>query len=219
MKRRCAEEAFKMIPQQGVIGLGGGSTIGFLIDILAKSNHDVKIVTPSFQSEQHCLNKGLQVVPLHSVDHVDIAFDGCDEVDRQLHALKSGGGIHTKEKIIGSMADDYVLLVDESKVFDTLAFSHPVVLEIVKESYAYVVKQVDALGGQCHIRSASNKDGGIISDQGLLLLDVTFQQVDDIEMLHDALRRIVGVLEISLFVNVATKALIVKENGFEWIVR
>lgn len=217
MKQRCAKEAFKMIKNHSIVGLGGGSTIAYLIDELATSSLDVKVVTPSFQSECLCIEKGLQVIPTHSVSKVDIAFDGCDEVDRQLNALKSGGGIHTKEKIIGTMAKDYVLLVDESKVYDTLGFDHPVVLEIVKDSYCSVVKQVENLGGNCKIRSASNKDGGVISDQSLLLVDVMFENVKDIKKLHDDLKAIVGILEISLFVNVATKALIVKEDGFELI--
>jgi len=34
------------------------------------------------------------------VDHVDIAFDGCDEVDSHLNALKSGGGIHRQLLVI-----------------------------------------------------------------------------------------------------------------------
>lgn len=217
MKQRCAKEAFKMIKNHSIVGLGGGSTIAYLIDELAASSLDVKVVTPSFQSECLCIEKGLQVIPTHSVSKVDIAFDGCDEVDRQLNALKSGGGIHTKEKIIGTMAKDYVLLVDESKVYDTLGFDHPVVLEIVKDSCSSVVKQVENLGGNCKIRAASNKDGGVISDQSLLLVDAMFSDVKDIKKLHDDLKAIVGILEISLFVNVATKALIVKEDGFELI--
>lgn len=217
MKQRCAKEAFKMIKNHSIVGLGGGSTIAYLIDELAASSLDVKVVTPSFQSECLCIEKGLQVIPTHSVSKVDIAFDGCDEVDRQLNALKSGGGIHTKEKIIGTMAKDYVLLVDESKVYDTLGFDHPVVLEIVKDSCSSVVKQVENLGGNCKIRAASNKDGGVISDQSLLLVDAMFADVKDIKKLHDDLKAIVGILEISLFVNVATKALIVKEDGFELI--
>lgn len=217
MKQRCAKEAFKMIKDHCIVGLGGGSTIAFLIDEIASASLDVKIVTPSFQTECLCLEKGLQVISTHSVDYVDIAFDGCDEVDLHLNALKSGGGIHTKEKIIGTMAKEYILLVDESKVYKQLAFEHPVVLEIVKDSYSSIVKQVAKLHGKCQVRSASNKDGGIISDQGLLILDVMFDQVEDIKTLHDKLRNMVGVLEISLFYKVATKALVVKEDGFEII--
>ncbi|NBK97947.1 MAG: ribose 5-phosphate isomerase A [Erysipelotrichia bacterium] len=214
MKQRCAKEAFKMIENHSVIGLGGGRTIAYLVDLIAQSDLDVKIVTPSFQTECLCLAKGLIVLPTHSVDKIDLAFDGCDEVDQHLNALKSGGGIHTKEKIIATMAKEYVLLVDESKVYKHLAFKHPVVLEIVKDSYHFIVKEVAKLNGKCQIRSSANKDGGIISDQGLLLVDVMFENVNDIKVLHDTLRAMVGVLEISLFVNVATKALVVLEDGY-----
>ncbi len=217
MKQRCAKEAFQRIQNNSVIGLGGGSTIAFLIDEIAKSDLEVKVVTPSFASERRCLEKGLQVIPTHSVSHVDIAFDGCDEVDHHLNALKSGGGIHTKEKIIASMADEYILLVDESKVYDQLGFEHPVVVEVVKDALNSVIKQINKLGGKCTIREASNKDGGVLSDQGLVLVDVMFCDVQDSKALHDALRSIVGVLEISLFVGVVSEAIIVKEDGFESI--
>jgi len=68
-------------------------------------------VTPSFTTASLCVQNGLQVVPTWSVDRIAVAFDGCDEVDEQLHALKSGDGIHTKEKLIASMADHYIMLV------------------------------------------------------------------------------------------------------------
>lgn len=117
------------------------------------------------------------------------------------------------------MADEYILLVDESKVYNTLGFEHPVVLEVVKDALHSVIAQVEKYGGQCQLREAANKDGGILSDQSLLLLDVMFTQVEDVRSLHDALRNIVGVLEISLFVDVASEAIVVKEDGFEYIKR
>lgn len=219
MKKRCAKEALKYIKDESVIGLGGGSTIAYLIEYIKAAGLKVKVVTPSHQSEELCIREGLEIIPTRYVDHVDVAFDGCDEVDRQLNALKSGGGIHTREKIIGSMADEYILLVDESKVYDTLGFEHPVVVELVKDAYYSVKKQIESLGGKVEIRNASNKDGGIVSDQGLMLVDVMFNKVENIQKLHDDLLKIVGVLEISLFCNVPTKALIVKENGFEEIIK
>lgn len=217
MKKQCAKEALKLIENHSVIGLGGGSTIAYLIDEIKEAGLDVKIVTPSFQTQQLCIEKGLHVIATESVDCINLAFDGCDEVDDDFCALKSGGGIHTKEKIIGSMAKDYVLLVDEGKLYPSLGFEHPVVLEVVKDSYRYVIKQVKALGGNCQLRTSLNKDGGIISDQGLLLLDAMFDKakVHNIKQLHDDLKSIVGVLEISLFYQVATKVLIARSNGFE----
>ena len=123
MKERCALAALKYIKPGMVVGLGGGSTISYLVKFIKEENIDIKVVTPSFQTAKCCIENGLNLIPAWSIDHIDIAFDGCDEVDLSLNALKSGGAIHTKEKIIASMADEYVLLVDESKVFEKLPFN------------------------------------------------------------------------------------------------
>ena len=134
-------------------------------------------------------------------------------MDSDLNALKSGGGIHTKEKIIASMAEDYILLVDESKVVDKLDFKYPVVLEIFKESKSYVENAIKKLNGVPTLRSSGAKDGFTISDNGLLLMDVKFENVNDIEMLNRKLNEIVGVVDTSLFYNIATKAIVVSEKG------
>lgn len=214
MKQKCAREALKLIKNNTIIGLGGGSTISYLVSFIKEGNLNVKIVTPSFNTEKLCIENGLDVLPLWSVDFVDIAFDGCDEVDLDLNALKSGGEIHTKERIIASMAKDYVLLVDESKVSDTLTFKYPVVLEIVPDSLAYVKSQVESLGGNVSMRSSSSKDGLTVSDNGLYLMDVYFDKnsIDNIEKLNNKLKNIVGVLDTSLFCNIATKVIVVSHN-------
>lgn len=216
MKKRCAEEALKYIKNNRIIGLGGGATIAFLIDFIKEAELNVKIVTPSFQTEKLCIEKGLNILPLWSVNHIDIAFDGCDEVDYNLNALKSGGAIHTKEKITAKMADEYILLVDESKVSEKLTFKHPVVLEIFKESIGYVEREIRKLNGEPVLRKSS-KDGLTISDNGLIIMDTYFKNIDDIQALHDSLLNITGVADISLFCNTVTKALVVSENGFKLI--
>lgn len=217
MKKRCAKEALKYIKNNTIVGLGGGSTISHLVDYIKDSNLDIKIVTPSFNTEMLCIERGLQVIPTWSVDKIDIAFDGCDEVDNNLNALKSSGGIHTKEKIIASMAKEYVLLVDESKLVNHLTFKFPVVIEIFKESMEYVKSQVKALGGVPSMRISKTKDCFTISDNGLLLMDVLFDKVEDIAKLNEELKSIVGVVDISLFYNIVTKAIIVSENEIRLI--
>lgn len=64
-----------------------------------------------------------------------IAFDGCDQVDQRLNAYKSAGGIHTKEKIIARMAEEYVLLADETKIVKELGYDIPIVLDIVRKRW------------------------------------------------------------------------------------
>lgn len=217
MKKACAKEALKFIKDNSVIGLGGGSTISYLVDFIKEANLNVEVVTPSFNTEILCIEQGLKVIPTWSVDKISVAFDGCDEVDNNLNALKSGGGIHTKEKIIAKMADDYILLVDESKVSPVLTFKHPIVLEIFEESLSYVKNEVRKLGGFTSMRKSSAKDCFTISDHGLLLMEVNFDRVDSIKNLDNTLRNITGVVDTSLFYNIATKALVVSENGIRVI--
>lgn len=220
LKKNCAEEALKYIKSNTIIGLGGGSTIAYLIDYLKEDkNLNVKVVTPSVKTKMLCIKNELQVLHTCSVDKVDVAFDGCDQVDENLNALKSGGGIHTKEKLIASMANDYILLVDESKFVKNLTFKHPVVLEVLKDSLKYVEKVATELGGKPVIRSSAAKDGFTISDDGNFLIDVTFKNVKDIYKLENSLKNICGVIDTSLFTNLATKVLITGDKGIRMISR
>ena len=194
MKQRCAREALKLIKNNMTIGLGGGSTISYLVGYIKEAQLDVKVVTPSLSTAQSCIKNGLHLLPTWAVDHLDIAFDGCDEVDLKLNALKSGGAIHTKEKIIASMADDYVLLVDESKVFEQLPLNLPIALEVFPEALSYVTKKLNNMNAK-------------------------FEKVEDLKKLNDDLLAICGVIDTSLFYNIATKVISVDQEGSRVIVK
>lgn len=213
LKKQCAKEALKYIKNNTVVGLGGGSTIAHLIDFIKEQKLNIRVVTPSVKTRRLCAEKGIEVIDTSLINKVDIAFDGCDEVDNNLNALKSCGGIHTKEKIIASMADEYILLADETKVSKSLNFKFPVVLEVISEALSYVCKMAKKTGGRVEVRTSSAKDGYTISDNGNILIDVFYQNVDDIKALEKSLTSIRGVIDTSLFVDVVTKAIVVSENG------
>lgn len=211
MKKKCALYASKLVKDGMVIGLGGGSTISYLIDYV--KDKDIKVVSPSSKTVLLAQKMGLTVLNTQYVDHVDIAFDGCDEVDSHLNALKSGGGIHTQEKIIASMADEYIVLVDESKFHETLAFKVPVVVEVLPKAYSVVKKKLEKLNGNVELRTASNKDGFLMSDEGNILLDVYFDWVQDIRLLNQTLLMMPGVVDTSLFVDILTGMILVNDKG------
>lgn len=220
LKKKCAKEALKYIKNNTIIGLGGGSTISYLIDYIKEDeNLNIKIVTPSTKTKMLCINKGLEVLHTCSVDEVSVAFDGCDEVDENLNALKSGGGIHTKEKLIANMAKDYILLVDEIKFNEKLTFKQPIVLEILEDSLKFVEKQVRKIGGIPTVRSSSAKDGFTITENGNLLMNVQFEKVNNIYELENNLKNICGVIDTSLFVNVVTKLIVTSEEGNKLVCR
>jgi len=220
LKRSCAKEAMEYINDGKIIGLGGGRSIEYLIEhIKEDKNIKVKVVTPSTKTKMLCIENGLEVLHTCSVDKVDVAFDGCDQVDENLNALKSGGGIHTKEKLIASMAEEYILLVDEAKVEKTLTFKAPVVLEILEDSLKYVEKRILDMGGKSVVRSSDIKDGFTISDSGNLLMNVTFNDVRDIYEFNNSLINICGVVETSLFIDVVTSVIIASEKGIRVITK
>lgn len=213
LKKICAKEALKQIKPNSIIGLGGGSTISYLVGYIKEENINVKIVTPSIKTKSLCFNNGLEVLHTSLVDEVDIAFDGCDEVDEILNAIKSGGGIHTKEKLIASMAKEYILLIDDSKYVNTLTSKYPIVLEIIEDSLSYVQKEVKKLGGNPKARSSIAKDGYTITEGGNLLIDVTFEDIQDAYELEKNLKSICGVIDTSLFIDKVTKVLITGKDG------
>lgn len=219
MKRKCAKLAYDMIKDGMIVGLGGGSTVALLIEELEKHPKEIKAVTPSNDTLELCLAHHIPLLPLEAVEEVDIAFDGCDEVDEHLHALKSCGGIHTKEKIVAAMAKDYVLLADETKYFHTLPFAYPITIEVIRSARAFVKKKLTDMGAQVKERKADQKAGLVISDDGHYLMEATFSHVEDIEELDMTLNHIPGIVEHGLFTDVVTKAIVTGQDGFKIVDR
>ena len=116
------------------------------------------------------------------------------------------------KKNVECAIDDY-----EEKFEEKLSFKDPVVLEVLEESLGYVERKVRELGGIPVVRCSSIKDGFTISDDGNLLLDVEFKNIEDAEKLNDDLIKICGVVETSLFTHVVTKAVVASEKGIRVI--
>ena len=216
LRRLCAEKAMENIKNNTVIGLGAGRNIACLIEFIGKAVQDnlkIKVVTPSDNTKILCIKNGIEVIPTCFVDEIDVAFDGCGEVDEKFYASKGGGGVFTKEKIIASMAKEYILLIDEQKLKKELSCNHPVSLEVIKDSLGYVTKIVKNLGGNPVVRTSNNKDGYLITDDGNFLLDVKFENIKDFKELNDKLNDIIGVIGTSLFIREVTKLIVAGENG------
>lgn len=219
MKQKCARKAFEMIEDGMIVGLGGGSTVALLIQEIEKQKKNIHAVTPSQDTMELCMEHHIPLVPLELVDHIDIAFDGCDELDWNLNALKSCGGIHTREKIVASMAKEYVLLADEGKWKETLEFRYPVTVEVIRPARKYVRRRLEELGAVVTERRADGKTGTMISDDGNYLMEAAFSHVEDTEKLFRELEAITGIVEHSLFYGKAEKAVIAKKDGIDIIER
>ncbi len=216
LRKFCSEKAMEFVKDGMVIGLGAGKTISVLVELLSKAVKDglnIKIVTPSDTTLELCVKNGINVVPTSFIEKVDVAFDGCGVVDENFFASKNGGGVYLKEKIIASMAEEYILLIDENKYTKTLSNDNPVSVEVIKDSMSYACKRIKALGGEPKVRKPNNKDGFIITDDGNVIIDIWFKNITDFRKLNNDLMNITGVICTSVFAHEVTKLIIASENG------
>ena len=137
---------------------------------------------------------GIPLTTLDAVDHIDIAIDGADEVDPQKNLIKGGGAAHTREKIVDYLAEQFIVVVDSSKVVDRLGSSFPVPVEVIPMAIAPVMRAIEALGGKPELRMGVKKAGPVITDQGNMVVDVKFDTIDRPAELENTLNKIPGFL-------------------------
>lgn len=213
MKQEVGRAAAAKVKSASIVGLGTGSTTAFAIQFLGerlKSGDltDIKGVPTSFQASVLGKKHGIPLTTLDEIDHIDIAIDGADEVDPHQNLIKGGGAAHTREKVVDSLAKQFIVVVDSSKLVDKLGTTFPLPVEVLPMAIAPVTKALIELGGTPELRMGIKKDGPVISDQGNMILDVKFTAIDDPAALEKIINNIPGVLENGLFVGVATEVLI-----------
>ncbi|HMI01966.1 MAG TPA: ribose 5-phosphate isomerase A [Pedobacter sp.] len=217
-KKEAAKAALGFIRQGHTIGLGAGSTVVHLADLI-KQNRDlaetVTFVSSSFKTNNYLVENKLKVQSALLINKLDCYFDGCDQFDSQLNALKSGGGIHTAEKILAAMAKDFVLMGDEGKFVPKLNAAYPLVIEILPLALQMILNRLatEFPGAEVKFRMSNQKDGALISENGNFLADIHFAELPDLQDLNIRVKMIPGIVEHSLFYKMATKAIIAGENG------
>ncbi len=217
-KQEAAAKAINLVNENDIVGVGAGSTVAYVVEFLKKKIEEglvVKFVTSSFSTMQLLAKEKLPVSQTSSFKEIDIYFDGYDQFDKQLNALKSGGGIHTQEKLLASMAKQFVLVGDESKLADIFDAKYPLVLEILPQAFSFAPYKIKQLykGINMSMRMNDKKDGPVITENGNYLLDIYFERWPALPGINPALKSIAGVVETSLFYGIAHKAIIAGENG------
>jgi ribose 5-phosphate isomerase A len=160
-KRAAARTAATLVEDGMLLGLGTGSTVAHLLPALAERGlRDVRCVATSERTEQEARALGLHVEPFTSVDRLDLAIDGTDQVTPDGWLIKGGGGAHTREKIVAAAADRFVVIADSSKAVDALRA--PVPLELLAFGLPATLRAL----GAAKVREGArpSPDGGVIAD-------------------------------------------------------
>jgi ribose 5-phosphate isomerase A len=214
MKQAVAAAAVEQIQDGMVLGLGSGSTAALMIEALGEklrtgALRNITGVTTSFQGEVLAAELGIPLKSLNSIDHIDLAIDGADEVDPWFQLIKGGGACHVQEKLVARRAKRFVVVVDAGKLVERLNLSFLLPVEVLPGAWRQVKAELAALGGESELRMAVRKAGPVVTDQGNLVLDVRFAGgIADPATLESTLNNLPGVLENGLFVNLADQVLV-----------
>ena len=220
LKRVAAERAAEWIRDGMTLGLGTGSTVRHLLDVIAERRAagewgGVVGVPTSVDTERRARALGIPLATLAERPVVDLTIDGADEVDPALRLIKGLGGALLREKIVAAASRALVIVADASKVVEKLGTKAPLPVEVDPFGEPIQPGFLRSLGAEPVLRRRA--DGSpLVTDGGNHIFDCRFPGgIDDPEALEAALARRPGVIESGLFLGLATAAVIAGANGVE----
>ncbi len=209
-KQAAAEAALSYIENNMILGVGTGSTVNCLIDLLPRVRLKGAVCS-SKVTEDRLRAIGVEILDLNQVGELDLYIDGADEINAFGEMIKGGGGALTREKIVAAASKTFICMVDDSKIVQTLG-KFPVAIEVLPQARSYVARQLVKLGGDPVYRS------GFVTDYGNVILDTYELDVSSPKVLEETLNNIVGVVCNGVFAhqraNIMLKA---SEQGVETV--
>ena len=221
-KKQAALEAVKHVKDGYIIGLGSGSTAAYAIEAIAerakRENLNVKGIPTSTQAFSLAVKHGIPITTLEEHNIIDLSIDGADQIDPNLNLIKGMGAALTREKIVASASKQNIIIADESKKVTILGErEHPVPVEVLPFGSAYVKRRIEAIGGKPVVREGKGKLGAVITDNGNMVLDVVFGEINDPTVLAIKLKMIPGVVETGLFIGLTDLVYLGSSSGVEKI--
>ncbi|WP_201536079.1 ribose-5-phosphate isomerase RpiA [Psychrobacter immobilis] len=212
-KQAAAKAALSYIEDDMILGVGTGSTVNCLIELLPTLKL-AGAVASSQVTEDRLRALGIEIVDLNFAGTLDVYIDGADEVNEHLQLIKGGGGALTREKIVAAASNKFVCMVDASKSVEILGRAFPVPIEVLPQARSYVARQLTRLGGEPVYRE------DFVTDYGNVILDTYDLDVSDPVALEKTLNNIVGVVCNGIFAaNQADILLKASSDGVETLIR
>ena len=224
LKRAAAERAVEFVRSGMAVGLGTGSTVRPLLELLAErlrvgSLINVVAVPTSADTAGRCRALGIPLVTLEEYPELALAIDGADEVDPRLNLIKGLGGALLKEKVVALAAKRFVVVADESKLVRRLGTRAPLPVEVVPFGWTTHVPFLEGLGAVADLRRGP--DGSpFVTDNGNYIVDCRFAHgIRDARSVARALAQRTGVVEDGLFLRIARVAVVAGARGVRLLKR
>ena len=195
-----SKDALKFVKNDYVIGLGSGRAATTLVKSLGKlikvKNYNIKGIPTSLQIKLIAEKVGIPLVEVDQVDHIDIVFDGADQVDSQKFVIKGGGGALLRENILFNLAKKVIVMADKTKFVKN--FTRTVPIEIHPMARNTITNAIKKLGGDTQLRLL-NRGYTFFTENGNIILDCDFGTIKNPKILTQKIKQTPGVLESGIF--------------------
>jgi len=189
------------------LGVGTGSTVNCLIDLLPEVHDQIdRVVSSSRASTKLLEEQGFEVLTLNETGDIDLYIDGADESNKHLQLIKGGGGALTREKVLAAAARRFVCIVDDTKLVGMLG-EFPLPIEVLPMAQELVARRILKMRGQPVWRE------GFVTDNGNHILDVHNLQIANPIDMEARINRIPGVVTVGLFAQRPADVLLIADDA------
>jgi len=206
-KRIAAKAALEFVEPGAILGVGTGSTVNCLIEMLPAIRDRIEAVVSSSKASTALLEEqGFDVQTLNEAGDIDVYIDGADECNKRLHLIKGGGGALTREKVLAAAARRFVCIVDDSKLVGMLG-TFPVPIEVLPMAQEFIVRKLLKMRVQPIWRD------GFVTDNGNHILDVHGLQIANPIEMEARLNRIPGIVTAGIFAHRGADILLIADDN------
>jgi ribose 5-phosphate isomerase A len=207
-REAAAAAAVELVEPGMTIGLGSGRAVWAVTRRLGAGT---RAVVASERTRALALEIGIEVLELDGAFELDLALDGADEVGPGLGLIKGGGGALLREKIVIVAAQRFVVVAEAPKKVERLGETFRLPVEVVRFAWHDTRRRLSSLLPATELRMAG--DQPYVTDEGHYILDASIPPSADPVDLAARLRKVVGVVEHGLFLDMAELALLGHDDG------
>ncbi len=222
LKQAAAHRAVEFLSSGMVIGLGSGSTsryatLRIAARLRAEELRDIVAIPTSEDTAQLAHREGIPLTTLEEHPHIAVTIDGADEVDPQLNVTKGLGACHLREKIVASVTDHEIIIVDESKLVSRLGTRSPVPVEVIRFGWRVTEAALARTGARTTLRLRGGAP--VLTDEGNYVIDCAYEGIAAPAELAVAIKTIPGVVEHGLFLGMVQTVIVASPSGIRILER
>jgi ribose 5-phosphate isomerase A len=201
-----AKAALEYIQNGTILGVGTGSTVNHLIDLLPTVKDKIETVVSSSEASTVLLQeRGFEVTRLNAVNDLDLYIDGADEATKHRHLIKGGGGALTREKVLAGASRKFVCILDDSKLVGMLG-TFPVPIEVLPMAQAFIARKLVKMRGQPIWRE------NFLTDNGNHILDVHNLSISNPLEMETRINQMPGVVAVGIFSHRPADVLLISDD-------